>query len=66
VVDVGGAINHGDHGLQPVSGLHLAAERKLGALFHEEKKALLSSSLQSEQYSTIGESTARLSVIDLL
>jgi hypothetical protein len=45
--DVGRAIDHGDHGdhgLQPVGGLNLAAEGKLGALIHEEKRALLSSS----------------------
>jgi hypothetical protein len=44
VVDVGGAIDHGDHGdhgLQPVGGLHLAAEGKLGALFHEEKTGVV-------------------------
>jgi hypothetical protein len=44
VVDVGGAIDHGDHrdhGLQPVGGLHLAAKGKLGALFHEEKKGVV-------------------------
>jgi hypothetical protein len=40
VVDVGGAIDHGDHGdhcLQAAGGLHLAPEEKLGALFHEEE-----------------------------
>jgi hypothetical protein len=44
VVNVGGAIDHGDHGdhgLQPVGRLHLAAERKLGALFHEEKTGVV-------------------------
>jgi hypothetical protein len=44
VVDVGGAINHGDHGdhcLQPVGGLHLAEEGKLGALFHEAKTGVV-------------------------
>jgi hypothetical protein len=40
VVDVGGAVDHGDHGdhcLQPAGGLHLAPEEKLVALSHEEK-----------------------------
>jgi hypothetical protein len=44
VVDVGGAIDHGDQGdhcLQPVGGLHLAAEGKLGILFHEEKTGVV-------------------------
>jgi hypothetical protein len=44
VVNVGGAIDqgdHGDHGLQPVGGLHLAAEGNLGALFHEEKTGVV-------------------------
>jgi hypothetical protein len=44
VVDVGGAIDHrdhGDHGLQPVGRLHLAAEGRLGALFHKEKKSVV-------------------------
>jgi hypothetical protein len=44
VVDVERAIDHsdhGDHGLQPVGGLHLAAEGKLGALFHEEKTGIV-------------------------
>jgi hypothetical protein len=44
VVDVGGAIDHGDHGdhgLQPVGGLHLAAEGKLGELFPEEKTGVV-------------------------
>jgi hypothetical protein len=44
VVDVGGAINHGDHCdhcLQTVGGLHLAPEEKLGALFHEEKAGVV-------------------------
>jgi hypothetical protein len=40
VVDVGGAIGHGDYGdhcLQAAGGLHLAPEEKLGALFQEEE-----------------------------
>jgi hypothetical protein len=40
VVDVGGAIDHGDHGdhyLQPAGGLQLAPEEKPDALFHEDK-----------------------------
>jgi hypothetical protein len=44
VVDVGGAIDYGDHsdhGLQPVGGLHLAAEGKVGALFHKEKTGVV-------------------------
>jgi hypothetical protein len=44
VVDVGGAIDHGDHVgdyLQPVGGLHLAAEGKLGKVFHEEKTSVV-------------------------
>jgi hypothetical protein len=37
VFGVGGAIDHGDHCLQPAGGLHLAPEEKLGTLFHEKK-----------------------------
>jgi hypothetical protein len=52
VEGIGGAIDHGDQVgdyLQPVGGLHLAAEGKLGKVFHEERNKrcclLLSSSI---------------------
>jgi hypothetical protein len=50
VVDVGGAIDHGDHGdhcLQAAGGLHLAPEEKLGALFPRGRKRALLSLLSS-------------------
>jgi hypothetical protein len=40
----GGARGHGEHVgdyLQPVGGLHLAAEGKLGKVFHEEKTSVV-------------------------
>jgi hypothetical protein len=41
VVDVGGAIDHGDHYLQPVGGLHLAAEGKLSKVFHDKNTSVV-------------------------
>jgi hypothetical protein len=64
VVDVGGAIDHGDHGdhcLQPAGGLHLAPVEKLGALFHEEKKRALPC-----KYRAMGKLVHRVNLLLLL
>jgi hypothetical protein len=65
VVDVGGAIDHGDHGdhcLQPAGGLHLAPEEKPDALFHKEKAGVVFSSLQSIVQSVVLASSMSLAL----